>query len=71
MPAEDPGRAKDRKRKTLSLPVELVERIQAEADKNFGGDFTRAALEGMGKIYPEARAFLKANTTVKFSRKKF
>ena len=69
-PDADFGRAKDRIRKTLSLTDTLVAAIQKEADKNYGGDFTRAVLEKMAREYPEARDFLKNNTTAKHSRKK-
>lgn len=64
------GRAKDRTRKTLSLPADLTAAIQAEADEKFGGDFTRAVLERLAMQYPEAREFLRKNTTWKHSRKK-
>lgn len=67
----EPGRAKNRKRKTLSLPENLTEAIQREADKNYGGDFNRAVIEKLATIYPEAAEFLKTNTTQKHSRKKF
>ena len=69
-PDADFGRAKDRIRKTLSLPDALVDAIQSEADEKYAGDFTRAVLEGMAKEYPQAREFLKKNTTGKHSRKK-
>lgn len=68
---KDYGRAKDRKRKTLSPPDVLVEAIQDEADRNYGGDFTRAVLEKLAEIYPEAQEFLNKNTTGKHSAKKF
>ncbi len=67
----DAGRAKNRKRKTLSIPDTLERAIQKEADKKFGGDFNRAVLEKLATIYPEAAEFLKTNTTAKHSRKKF
>lgn len=66
-PDYEAGRAKDRIRKTLSLPEALVERIQAEADKHFGGDFTRATLELLATRYPEAKKFLRENQTFKFT----
>ena len=58
------GRAEDRIRKTLSLPKDLTARIQSEAD------FTRATLELLATRYPEARKFLRDNTTFKHSKKK-
>lgn len=64
------GRAADRIRKTLSLPQDLTDRIQAMADEKYAGDFTRATLEILATRYPEARAFLRQNTTYKHSRKK-
>jgi len=63
-------RSRDRIVKSLSLPNDLVERIQAEADKHYGGDFTRATLEILATRYPEAKKFLRENQTFKFSRKK-
>ena len=71
MSEESTGRAKNRRRKTLSLPLALVKVIQNEADKEYGGDFNRAVLEKLAFIYPEAKEFLKKNTTFKYSRKKF
>ena len=41
MKKKEPNRAADRIRKTLSLPDDLVEKLQSEADKHYGGDFTR------------------------------
>lgn len=64
------GRAADRIRKTLSLPQDLTDKIQAMADKQYAGDFTRATLEILATRYPEARRFLRENTTFKHSRKK-
>jgi len=64
------GRAADRIRKTLSLPQDLTDRIQALADDKYAGDFTRATLEILATRYPEARQFLRENTTYKHSRKK-
>lgn len=64
------GRASNRIRKTLSLPDILTERIQREADEKYAGDFTRATLEILATRYPEARKFLRENTTYKHSRKK-
>jgi hypothetical protein len=64
------GRSAERIRKTLSLPVDLTAKIQAEADEKFAGDFTRATLELLATRYPEARRFLRENTTFKHSRKK-
>ena len=69
-PKKADGRAKNRTRKTLSLPDELTETIQAEADAKYGGDFTRAILERLAAIYPEAEEFLRTNETGKFSAKK-
>jgi hypothetical protein len=69
-PSSGNRRSKDRIVKSLSLPTELVERIQAEADKSYGGDFTRATLELLALRYPEAKKFLRENETFKFSRKK-
>jgi len=69
-PDADYGRAKDRVRKTLSLPKSLEETIQAEADAKWNGDFTRAVLERLAEKYPEAREFLKKNTTSKHNPKK-
>lgn len=66
----DKGRAKDRVRKTLSLPQELVDAIAAEAEEKYAGDFTRAVIERLGLIYPEAKRFLRENTTWKHSAKK-
>lgn len=66
-PEYEAGRAKDRIRKTLSLPEALVDRIQTEADKHCGGDFTRACLELLATRYPEAKKFLRENTTWKFT----
>ena len=63
-------RSKDRVVKSLSLPANLVERVQAEADKHYGGDFTRATLEILATRYVEAKKFLRENETFKFSRKK-
>jgi hypothetical protein len=63
-------RSKDRVVKSLSLPASLVERVQAEADKHYGGDFTRATLEILATRYVEAKKFLRENETFKFSRKK-
>jgi hypothetical protein len=68
-PEYEAGRAKDRIRKTLSLPEALVNRIQAEADKHFDGDFTRATLELLATRYPEAKKFLRENTTFKYAPK--
>lgn len=64
------GRAADRIRKTLSLPQSLTARIQETADEQYTGDFTRATLEILATRYPEARKFLRENTTYKHSRKK-
>lgn len=64
------GRAADRIRKTLSLPQDLTDRIQSLADEKYAGDFTRATLEILAARYPEARKFLRENTTFKHSRKK-
>ena len=64
------GRAADRIRKTLSLPQDLTDRIQAMADEKHAGDFTRATLEILATRYPEARTFLRENQTFKHSRKK-
>jgi len=64
------GRAADRIRKTLSLPQDLTARIQEVADEQYAGDFTRATLEILATRYPEARRFLRENTTYKHSRKK-
>ena len=64
------GRAADRIRKTLSLPQDLTDRIQAMADEKHAGDFTRATLEILATRYPEARKFLRENQTFKHSRKK-
>ena len=64
------GRAADRIRKTLSLPKDLTARIQSEADAKYAGDFTRATLELLATKYPEARKFLRDNTTFKHSQKK-
>jgi hypothetical protein len=64
------GRAADRIRKTLSLPNDLTARIQAEADAKYSGDFTWATLALLATKYPEARRFLRDNTTRKHSRKK-
>ena len=63
-------RSKDRVVKSLSFPNDLAERIQSVADKNYGGDFTRATLEILATRYPEAKKFLRENQTFKFSRKK-
>ena len=68
-PTKD-GRAVDRIRKTLSLPQDLTDRIQAMADEKHAGDFTRATLEILATRYPEARTFLRENLTFKHSRKK-
>lgn len=68
-PTKD-GRAADRIRKTLSLPQDLTDRIQAMADEKHAGDFTRATLEILATRYPEAKKFLRENTTYKHSRKK-
>lgn len=68
-PTKD-GRAADRIRKTLSLPQDLTDRIQALADEKYSGDFTRATLEIFATRYVEARNFLRENTTYKHSRKK-
>lgn len=64
------GRAADRVRKTLSFPKDLTARIQEEADEKYAGDFTRATLELLSTRYPEAKRFLRENTTYKHSRKK-
>ena len=64
------GRAADRIRKTLSLPQDLTDRIQSLADDKYAGDFTRSTLEILATRYPEARRFLRENTTYKHSRKK-
>lgn len=63
------GRAKDRIRKTLLSPQDLVKRIQQAADLHFDGDFTRATLELLATRYQEAKKFLRENTTFKFSPK--
>lgn len=63
------NRAADRIRKTLSLPDVLATKIQSEADDKFGGDFTRAVLELLATKYPQAREFLRTNTTYKFANK--
>jgi hypothetical protein len=63
-------RAKDRIVKSLSLPKALVDRLQSEADEKYAGDFTRATIELLATKYPEAKAWLRENTTQKFSRKK-
>ena len=68
-PTKD-GRAADRIRKTLSLPQDLTDSIQAMADEKHAGDFTRATLEILATRYPEARTFLRENLTLKHSRKK-
>jgi hypothetical protein len=76
-PKKEPGRSKIRGRKTLSLPVNLVDRIQVEADMHWGGDWNRAALEALRRDYPvEVAEFLKKagnpkTGTQKHSRKKF
>jgi hypothetical protein len=64
------GRRQDRLVKSLSLPEDLVTKIQAEADDKYSGDFTRAVMERLALIYPEAMEFLKENPTAKHSRKK-
>jgi hypothetical protein len=64
------GRAANRIRKTLSLPQDLTDSIQAMADEKHAGDFTRATLEILATRYPEARTFLRENQTFKHSRKK-
>lgn len=63
------GRAADRIRKTLSLPQDLTDRIQAMADDKHAGDFTRATLEVLATKYPQAREFLRTNETYKFANK--
>ena len=68
-PTKD-GRAADRIRKTISLPQDLTDRIQAMANEKHAGDFTRATLEILATRYPEARTFLRENQTFKHSRKK-
>ena len=68
--AGDQGRAKDRVRKTLSLPDELVSAIQDLSDEKHGGDFNRAVLEVLAPTFDEAARFLAKNTTYKHSRKK-
>lgn len=69
-PTSGNRRSKDRVVKSLSLPESLVQRVQTEADKHYGGDFTRATLEILATRYPEAKKFLRENQTFKFSRKK-
>ena len=69
MKKKEPNRAADRIRKTLSLPDDLVERLQGEADKHYGGDFTRGVLEALATKYPQAREFLRTNETHKFANK--
>jgi hypothetical protein len=67
MSEKDKGRNKNRVRKTLSLPADLVKKIQDEADAHYKGDFTRAAIE---RFYPEAAEFLRTNETDKHNYKK-
>ena len=69
MKKKEPNRAADRIRKTLSLPDDLVEKLQSEADKHYGGDFTRGVLEALATKYPQAREFLRTNKTHKFANK--
>lgn len=69
-PNKDYGRSKSRVRKTLSLPKDLEAVIQAEADKHYNGDFTRAVLERLAERYSEASEFLRTNPTAKHNPKK-
>jgi hypothetical protein len=64
------GRAADRIRKTIPFPDKLAEQLQQLADEKYAGDFTRAVIAQLGKVYPSAREFLKNNTTFKHSSKK-
>lgn len=70
MSDKEKGRSKDRIRKTLSLPDDLVKVIQEEADEKYNGDFTRAVLERMASMYPEAAEFLRKNETEKHNYKR-
>ena len=53
-PTKD-GRAADRIRKTLSLPQDLTDSIQAMADEKHAGDFTQSgqATIGLARVYDE------------------
>jgi hypothetical protein len=64
------GRAVDRIRKTIPFPDKLAEQLQQLADEQYAGDFTRAVIAQLGKVYPVAREFLKTNQTFKHSAKK-
>jgi len=65
-------RAKDRKRVTLNMPIELHERIKREwADAKAGGDMNRGMwLMLSEKGFEEAAEFLRTNTTWIYSKKK-
>ncbi len=69
-PNKPRDRAANRIRKTIPFPDTLAAEIQRVADEKYRGDFTRAVLEEMARRYPEAREFLRTNTTSKFSTKK-
>ena len=71
-PKKEPGRSILRGRKTISYPKILIDAIQKDADLNWGGDFTKAAIEGLRKLYPkEVAEFDRQNVTQKHSRYKF
>lgn len=63
-------RAANRIRKTIPFPDTLADEIQRLADNKYHGDFTRAVIAELGKVYPSAREFLRTNTTFKHSSKK-
>ena len=64
------GRAVDRIRKTIAFPDKVANDLQRLADEQFAGDFTRAVISQLGKVYPTAREFLRTNKTFKHSAKK-
>jgi hypothetical protein len=64
------GRAVDRIRKTIPFPDKLADELQQLADEKYAGDFTRAVISQLGKVFPSAREFLKTNQTFKHSAKK-
>lgn len=52
------------------MPKQLEAAIQKVADEKYNGDFTRAALEGLAKLYPQAAEFLRNNPYEKHNPKK-
>ena len=69
-PTTNGGRPKDRIVKAISFPIALHDRLQNEANNDFGTDFTRAVFENLAHLQ-EMKDFLDRNPNAKPSGKKF